>query len=264
MNRRNIAIPVLLVVTFFAVLYLAGCFGSEESSTAQTDPETKEVATPEPTATVIPVVTAEALQAESQSQFYHTVVKDDKVEDLALKYATTVEQILIANPGLKPNLLFIGDEILIPGATTDNSAANNDPTDRAPGESVDYAIKENDTFGTIAKEYTVSVDALKEANPGVEEHRLQISQLIVIPPYGTGLSAAQLEAIATTVPVKREPGQPQTHVVQAGDVLSSIADAYDVTIDQLIEANNLANPDDITPGTELLVPVPLPKLASDG
>lgn len=263
MNRKNAAIQLLSVFTVACVLYLAGCFGTEEPTTANPDVETKEVATPEPTPTVLPVVTAEALEAESQSQFYHTVVQDDRVPDLATKYGTTLEQILIANPGLNPDRIFLGDQILIPGATTDSSGANLDPTDRAPGESVDYAIKEGDTFGTIANEFTVSVAALEEANPGVEAHSLQISHLIVIPPYGTGLSAAQLEAIATTVPLQRDPGQPAVHIVEAGDILSSIADAYSVTVDQIIEANNIADPDNVNVGTELLIPPPLANPSGD-
>lgn len=254
MNRQNRAIPILIVLTIAFGLYLAGCFGSEETTTAN---ESEAKPTPEPTATVIAVVTAEALQAESVSQFWHTVVEGDRLEDIAPKYTTTVEQILIANPGIDPRGLFIGDKILIPGATTDNSAADKDPTERGPDEYIDYAIRENDNFGTIAKEYTVSVQALEEANPGVDPRYLQINSLIVIPPYGTGLSASQLEALATTVPVQRDPGEPLWHVVAAGDNLSAIADVYDVTTDQIMEANALSNADDINVGTSLLIPPPL-------
>ncbi len=44
-----------------------------------------------------------------------------------------------------------------------------------------HIIQPGDTLGGLARKYEVSLDALMRANPGVDPHRLQIGQRIVIP-----------------------------------------------------------------------------------
>ncbi len=52
------------------------------------------------------------------------------------------------------------------------------------------------------------------------------------------------------------PSGPLTYVVEEGDSLASIADQFEVTIDQLIAANNLADPSNIGVGSQLIIPDP--------
>jgi LysM repeat protein len=59
---------------------------------------------------------------------------------------------------------------------------------------------------------------------------------------------------ASTQPRSEE----QRYVVREGDSLSSIAERFDVTEAAIIRANNLADPDRILVGQELLIPPPEP------
>jgi len=52
------------------------------------------------------------------------------------------------------------------------------------------------------------------------------------------------------------PSGPLTYVVEEGDSLASIADQFEVTIDQLIAANNLVDPNNIGVGSQLIIPDP--------
>ncbi|MFV1858701.1 MAG: LysM peptidoglycan-binding domain-containing protein [Anaerolineales bacterium] len=52
------------------------------------------------------------------------------------------------------------------------------------------------------------------------------------------------------------PEGPLTYVVEEGDSLASIADQFGVTIDQLIAANNLVDPNNIGVGSQLIIPDP--------
>ena len=61
---------------------------------------------------------------------------------------------------------------------------------------------------------------------------------------GTGRPAAT----ATSLP-------PASHTVEDGDVLSNIAKHYGVSVADLVEANHLADPDDLHVGQELIIPV---------
>jgi len=52
--------------------------------------------------------------------------------------------------------------------------------------------------------------------------------------------------------------KPEEYVVQAGDTLGQIAQAYTANIEQIIELNKLSNPDILTIGQMLLIPPPDP------
>lgn len=48
--------------------------------------------------------------------------------------------------------------------------------------------------------------------------------------------------------------EPRTHVVQQGETLSGIARNFGTTVEALVAANNIENPDVINPGQELIIP----------
>ena len=47
-----------------------------------------------------------------------------------------------------------------------------------------------------------------------------------------------------------------THVVQRGETLYAIARQYGTTVDVIVQANNIANPNRVNVGTSLLIPQP--------
>lgn len=48
----------------------------------------------------------------------------------------------------------------------------------------------------------------------------------------------------------------ETYTVQSGDTLGAIADAYDVTVDEIVAANHMENPNVLDVGDVLIIPVP--------
>jgi LysM repeat protein len=68
---------------------------------------------------------------------------------------------------------------------------------------------------------------------------------------------ATAAAVATaSAPPTPEPSQaPVRHIVQAGDTLGTIAEAYDVPLDDIVTVNNIVNPNWLDVGTELIIPV---------
>ncbi len=64
-------------------------------------------------------------------------------------------------------------------------------------------------------------------------------------------------AVSEEAPVEAAPAAtPQTHTVQAGDTLYSIARQYNVAVDDLIDANSIPNPNNIPVNTVLTIPDP--------
>jgi nucleoid-associated protein YgaU len=60
------------------------------------------------------------------------------------------------------------------------------------------------------------------------------------------MAAEELPTVVTTI----------SHTVQRGDTILSIARRYEVTVDDIVKANNIADPNHIEVGTTLLVPQP--------
>ncbi|MBV7337764.1 LysM peptidoglycan-binding domain-containing protein [Chloroflexi bacterium TSY] len=67
-------------------------------------------------------------------------------------------------------------------------------------------------------------------------------------------------------PLSQPTAEGTTYIVQAGDILSSIAAKYNVTLDAIMEANNLSNPDRIFSGQQLVIPggIPSDSIESSG
>lgn len=79
----------------------------------------------------------------------------------------------------------------------------------------------------------------------------------------TNAENATEEEAASSEEVVSEPEQPadfptavpaRTHTVQAGETLTSIAQQYGVTVQAIVAANEITNPDHVTVGTTLIIP----------
>jgi LysM repeat protein len=69
------------------------------------------------------------------------------------------------------------------------------------------------------------------------------------------IAATGASAPSTSVPPTEPPTPaPLVYTVKAGDTLSGIAQAYEVSIQDIVAANNLANPDVLNVGQELIIP----------
>ncbi len=90
--------------------------------------------------------------------------------------------------------------------------------------------------------------ALYPSASGAYRGNTDAAAIATLPPAGNS-SAAQLRAGSTVS------GEQVVYVVQVGDSLLGIASRYNVSIDAVVEANNLANPDFVFSGQRLVIPV---------
>jgi LysM repeat protein len=78
-------------------------------------------------------------------------------------------------------------------------------------------------------------------------------------PTATAASPTLIGALPAITPFPTLPTQPpalpQTHVVRAGETLGRIAALYGVTIEDLVRANNLSNPNALDVGQTLVIPI---------
>ncbi|MEM7117254.1 MAG: LysM peptidoglycan-binding domain-containing protein [Chloroflexota bacterium] len=77
---------------------------------------------------------------------------------------------------------------------------------------------------------------------------------------GDGTTAAGEDASASnntsTEAPAAEAANTITHVIQPGESLFVLAQRYNVTVEQIVEANNISNPNRIAVGDELAIPQP--------
>lgn len=62
------------------------------------------------------------------------------------------------------------------------------------------------------------------------------------------------EATPTPVVTPTPEPTPRSYVVEPGDTLTGIAQRFETTVDEIVQANDIADPDLIRPGQELTIP----------
>jgi LysM repeat protein len=230
--------------------------GSPEASpTAGTDEAGAEAAdTPvPPTSTPVPdesemVTGAEATETTTETEATETtnvtgvegiayIVRwGDTLFSISYKYGTTVDAIKEAN-GLTSDVIIVGQELTIP---VDGAA----PPETGPpstGHPSVHIVQPGENLFRISLRYGTTVDAIAKANNIVNPWFIYVGQELKIPTGGGGM------------PSPPGPGG-KTYVVQPGDTLYSIAVRHDTTVQALMVANNLSNPNLIYVGQTLKVP----------
>lgn len=118
-----------------------------------------------------------------------------------------------------------------------------------------YEVQRGDTYNAIAKRYGLTVKALFEANQIDDPNRIFPGQKLVIPGYTLPSPEPEPET-PEFPPPHEEPSaeEPFIYTVAGGDTLNTIAKRYGITVRELIEANDLAEPGLIHLGQKLVIP----------
>jgi len=115
-----------------------------------------------------------------------------------------------------------------------------------PGVTI-HVAQRGESLWRIARDSGVSVEAIAALNGIPPTSGLQVGQRLLIPVPGAGVSLPASTALAL-------PPVDVLHVVVSGETLFRIAQQYNVAMQAIIQANNLANPSVIYAGQRLIVP----------
>ena len=188
-----------------------------------------------------PGVTSDGLPTATPEPFTYTVQEGDTLFSIALKFEVSPNDIVAAKTLADPNNVFVGQEFLIPGyqpsAPSSGSAGAGSTAD--PGAPAIHVVQPGEVLSVIAEKYGISLDELVGANRIANPNLVSPGTELVIP----GLTAAALEAANQII-----------HIVAAGESLGSIATQYGVSVDAIIEANRITNPNVIRVGDRLIIP----------
>lgn len=152
---------------------------------------------------------------------YYIVKKGDSLYSIARSINMTVDKLKSLN-NLTSNILSIGQRLII-------SSGSNVPNNV-------YVVKKGDTLWSIANNFNVSVNDLKNAN-NKSNNSLSIGEQLIIPGKSTG------ENVSTII-----------YTVKSGDNLYSIARRYNVTVNEIKSLNNLSS-NLLSIGQKLSIPI---------
>lgn len=132
----------------------------------------------------------------------YIVKSGDTLYSIANNLGVSVDELKSTN-NLVSNALSIGQQLKIPGVNVDDNT---------------YTVVSGDTLYSVAKKFGTNVSELKELNK-LNNNNLNIGQVLLLP----GVSEETIN----------------TYTVKLGDTLYSIANKYNISVDELKKLNNL-------------------------
>lgn len=151
----------------------------------------------------------------------------DTLNSIAARFGTNLVGLIELNPTLRLRSLTEGMTICVPRVPQRPPCING----------AYYTIREGDSFYSLALRYSIPLNLLLESNPEANPYDLKVGQEICIPNVPAGCP------FGTVV------------IIQEGTRLSDILISYNLSLNELREANQKFNPNIIVPGTELCIPL---------
>jgi len=200
--RSGRTLPAVACGLVLAAVLASACGGGSSSGKA---PDSSKI----PTATLpatLPaarIIGSGALQPGGGASY--TVKDGDTLAGIAARFGVSLEDLRDANPNVDASRLSIGQTVKLPPATgappaaTPTPAATEAPapatvaapTVAAPTSTPSslgqtYVVQDGDIPVRIAEKFGITVEELLAANPGIDPTRLNIGDVLIIPPKRTG------------------------------------------------------------------------------
>ncbi len=157
----------------------------------------------------------------------YTVAPGDTLGDIAERLHIPIDELAAANGIVDPDHIVAGQVLVLPGASSVEPGPGS-------GETAGYVVRQGDTLGEIAERLGVPAGRLAEANGIDDPDLLQEGMVLVLPGTGGGVASG--------------------YVVREGDTLTDVADRMGTTVDELVAANEIEDPDYLAVGTVLTLP----------
>ena len=126
-----------------------------------------------------------------------------------------------------------------------------------------YAVRSGDNLVAIARLHGVSVADLMKVN-NLSSDRIQIGDQLIIPIRGRMVAATAPTPAPIPTPAPAPVAAPaaapgaNTYTIASGDTIARVARKHSVSIESIISANNLRNPDRVSIGQQLIIPAQAP------
>ena len=139
-------------------------------------------------ALLAPTLLHDSTPAQAQTgQQTHVVQAGENLYRIALSYNTTFTVLAQANGISNPNLIYVGQVLIIPGpgGPVNPPAPTAVPPVQPPTGQTSYTVVAGDNLSRIAVRFGTTVDAIVQANGIVNPNLIYVGQVLVIPTGGT-------------------------------------------------------------------------------
>ena len=187
----------------------------------------------------------------NQTSASHTINKGDTLWSIAQRNNVTVADLIKWN-NLSSTVIHIDGQLIVSNPTSDNTQKETEAgNDSSSSKQPSYTINQGDTLWSIAQKNNVTVSQLQEWN-NLSSYLIHANQqLVVNNPNGNQNTGGTAEADDDTSSETQ-----QTHTVNRGEYLYSIAKQYGVSVSDLASWNNLTANSVIHPNDRLIVTNP--------
>ena len=206
-------------------------------------------------------------------QDIYVVKKGDTLKKIARNYGLTVAKLKQWNPKARRRYIYPGDQLIVrsPKVVASSETRKKARTPSSGGtagyriaqggsEKVVYRVKRGDTLIEIAQAYGVTVNMLKQWNPGARRRYIHPGDQLIIRPPKVAASSQKTKKVrgplgeGTTQPrVVQNVSEKTAYTVKKGDSLTEIARTHGVTVAMLKQWNPRARRRYIYPGDQLRV-----------
>jgi murein DD-endopeptidase MepM/ murein hydrolase activator NlpD len=184
----------------------------------------------------------------------HVVQRGETLFRIALSYGVTVDDLASLNGLVDPSNIQVGQRLLVPANAV---AATSIPQN--------HVVQPGETLRSIADLYSVTVENLAAWNTIANPDSIFVGQVLNLSAPATETPSATPDAstsVAQALPATTSASI--VYTVQAGETLFRIASSYGLTVNDLVQANNITDPTLIYAGQQLIIPgVQAPQLALD-
>lgn len=173
--------------------------------------------------------------------YVHTVKSGDTLYSMAKAYGVSEDAIKEVNP-MAADGLKLDQTIKIPVA--DNAVVDAKETKKRKKEFVEHKIRGGETLYSIARDYNISVNTIREDNPGLNPQALSIGQSIWIRKSDMGSSSekeaqAEMDAYADNLNKATDDGF-EYYVVKPGETVYSLVRRFEITEQEFAANNDIA------------------------
>ena len=181
---------------------------------------------------------------EGEPEVIHIVARGETLGKIAFKYGSTVSALVERNTIANPNLIRIGQSLVISGSGSTGSSGETSGGDGAeppptPNHSSSHTVRRGESIKSIAADHGVTVEQITRGNGILNGVIYTGYNLLLDGPGYVAEGSGNGEG---------------TYTVKTGDRLGDIAVRHGTTISQLTSANNISDPNLIQVGQVLIVP----------
>ncbi|MEO8610582.1 MAG: LysM peptidoglycan-binding domain-containing protein, partial [Chloroflexota bacterium] len=187
----------------------------------------------------------------------HVVQRGETLFRIAQSYGVTVDDLASLNGLVDPSNIQVGQRLLVPANAV---AATEIPQS--------HVVQPGETLRSIADLYGLTVENLAAWNNIADPNSIFVGQVLNLSALPMETPSAVQAATPTSVSIAQSlpasTGASIVYTVQAGETLFRIATSYGLTVNDLVQANNITDPTLIYAGQQLIIPgVQAPQLALD-